>query len=243
MRIGIREQLAVVVLLCSLVPLAVLAITTWVNNHDFVVDITSRSLSLTASLKAAQIASDLLLIQSTCSTIVTRVLVQNALRNFYKGNGISQNWTNAETDVAGALASGGLSALLQVTIFSRNETGNRYGLLNVTADLTGAEINLPYEYDNGTTVKLGDPGLGFPEALYPNITYAKTSLPDPMDPSVNYTSVAAFSDFPMNVSSALFLGPVQINECNYKPNPHFSYPVLTFLFSVCISLHNFANCQ
>ena len=219
MRIGIREQLAGLVLLCSLVPLAVLAIATWVNNHDFVVDITSRSLSLTASLKAAQIAADLLLIQSTCSTIVTRVLVQNALRNFYKGNGI-QNWTNAETDVAGALASGGLSALLQVTIFSRNGTGNPWGLLNVTADLTNAEINLPYKYENGSSVKLGDPGLGYPEALYPNVTYGKTSTPDPMDPSVNLSSVAAFSDFPMNTSSALFLGPLQINECNYNPSSH-----------------------
>ena len=219
MRIGIREQLAVVVLLCSLVPLAVLAITTWVNNHDFVVDITSRSLSLTASLKAAQIASDLLLIQATCSTIVTRVLIQNAVRNFYKGNNTSQNWTNAQNDVAGALASGGLSALLQVTIFSRNETGSRFGVLNVTADLQDAEINLPYKYDNGTTVKLGDPGPGFPEALYPNITYTKTSLKDPMDESVNFTAVAAFADFPLNTTSALFLGPLQINDCKYNPTP------------------------
>jgi len=214
MRIGIREQLAVVVLLCSLVPLAVLAITTWVNNHDFVVDITSRSLSLTASLKAAQIAADLLLIQATCSTIVTRVLVQNALRNFYK-NGSAQNWTNAETDVAGALASGGLSALLQVKIFSRNETGDPGGLLNVTADLAGAEISLPYKYDNGTAVKLGDPGLGFPEALYPNVTYVKTLEQDPMDARENFTSISAFADFPLNTTSALFLGPIQINECKY----------------------------
>lgn len=36
MRIGIREQLAGLVLLCALVPLAILAITTWVNNHNFV---------------------------------------------------------------------------------------------------------------------------------------------------------------------------------------------------------------
>jgi osomolarity two-component system sensor histidine kinase SLN1 len=93
MRIGIREQFAAVVLVTALVPLMVLAIATWVNNHNFVTGITSQQLSLTASLKAAQIASDLLLIQSTCSTITTRILIQSALRNFYKGNSSTSNWT------------------------------------------------------------------------------------------------------------------------------------------------------
>lgn len=214
MRIGIREQLAGLVLLCSLVPLAVLAITTWVNNHNFVVDITSRSLTLTASLKAAQIASDLLLIQATCSTIVTRILLQNALKTFYKGNQTLQNWTAAQNDVAGGLASGGLSALLQVTIFSRNQTGNSAGLLNATADFGGlGGILLPNTYNNGTQVRLGDPGLGYPEALYPNISYTVSSDPDPMDPSVNLTLVSAFSDFPLNATSFLLLGPLQVNEC------------------------------
>jgi osomolarity two-component system sensor histidine kinase SLN1 len=170
MRIGIREQLAFVVLLTSLVPLAILAITTWVNNHNFVIDITSKSLSLTASLKAAQIASDLLLIQSTCSTIVTRVLIQNALKSFYKGNQTAMNWTTALNDVTGALASGGLSALLQVTVFSRNQTGSPFGLLNATADLGDSGIALPITYPNGSNVMLGDPGLGYPEALYPNVS-------------------------------------------------------------------------
>ena len=132
MRIGIREQLAFVVLLTSLIPLAILAIATWVNNYNFVVNVTSKSLSLTASLKAAQVASDLLLIQSTCSTIVTRVLLQDALKTYYRTYPAPMNWTAASNDVVGALASGGLSALLQVTVFSKNATGNGYGLLNAT---------------------------------------------------------------------------------------------------------------
>jgi osomolarity two-component system sensor histidine kinase SLN1 len=93
MRIGIREQFAAVVLITALVPLMVLAIATWINNHDFVTGITASQLSLTASLKAAQVASDLLLIQSTCTTITTRVVIQSALRNFYRGNATSTNWT------------------------------------------------------------------------------------------------------------------------------------------------------
>ncbi|KAH8599329.1 histidine kinase-group VI protein [Bisporella sp. PMI_857] len=212
MRIGIREQLAGLVLLGALIPLAVLSIASWINNHEFVVGITSKSLSLTASLKAAQVASDLLLIQSTCSTIVTRILIQSSLRSFYKGNQTSQNWTNAENDVLGALANGGLSSLLQVTIFSRNETGNRYGLLNVTAKLGSPGITLPTKYDNGTSYKLGDPGLGYPEALYPNITYNRTLQPDPMDSSVSLTTAWAFSDIQLNASSALILGPFQVND-------------------------------
>jgi osomolarity two-component system sensor histidine kinase SLN1 len=170
MRVGIREQLAAVVLLTSLIPLAVLAIATWVNNHNFVVGITSKSLQLTASLKAAQIASDLLLIESTCSTIVTRILLQNALRSFYKGNTTTANWAAANNDVTGALASGGLSSLLQVTIFSRNGTGNPFGILNATADLSQTPITLPYTSPNGSKVLLGDNGLGYPEALYPNVS-------------------------------------------------------------------------
>jgi osomolarity two-component system, sensor histidine kinase SLN1 len=113
MRIPIREQLAGFLLVSSLVPLAVLAIATWINNHNFVTGITSNSLSLTASLKATQIASDLLLIQATCATIVTRVLLQDALKAFYKGNTTEANWTRAHNDVKGALRSGGFSSLLQ----------------------------------------------------------------------------------------------------------------------------------
>ena len=113
MRIPIREQLAGVVLLTSLVPLAVLAIATWVNNHGFVTGITSQSLQLAASLKATQIASDILLIQSTCATLVTRILLQDALKSYYKGNQSSSNWENATEDIRGALASGGFSSLLQ----------------------------------------------------------------------------------------------------------------------------------
>jgi osomolarity two-component system sensor histidine kinase SLN1 len=210
MRIGIREQLGAVVLITALVPLAVLAIATWINNHNFVVNITSQSLTLTASLKAAQVASDLLLIQATCATIVTRILLQDAIRAFYRGNGTANNWTVASDDISSALASGGLSALLQVTVFSRNQTGDPYGILNATA--VAANIGLPYQYPNGTQVMLGDPGLGYPRALYPNITYNSTSEPNPGDPSINATQASAFLDFPLNSTSLLMLGPLQINN-------------------------------
>jgi osomolarity two-component system sensor histidine kinase SLN1 len=212
MRIGIREQFAGLVLLCSLVPLAVLAVAVWINNHNFVVDITSKSLALTASLKASQIASDLLLIESTCSTIVTRLLLQDAIRSFYRGNNTSDNWDAATADTLSALASGGLSDLLQVTIFSRNQTGDPNGLFHVTADLGASSIQLQSQYANGTHVTLGDPGIGYPPELYPNITYTATSNPDPLDPSTTLPITSAFTNFSLNATSSLVLGPLQINS-------------------------------
>lgn len=206
-------------------PLAVLAIATWVNNHKFVVNITSQSLTLTASLKASQIASDLTLIQSICSTIVTRILLQNALKSFYRGNQTLNNWTTATEDVTGALASGGLSALLQVTVFSRNGTGGASGLFNVTG--SAVTIQLPSTFPNGSAVMLGDQGPGYPPMLYPNITYTQTSSPDPADSSINGTIASAFADFPLNSTSFLLLGPLQVNNvCIYNTpfvvwaNPH-----------------------
>lgn len=57
-----------------------------------------------------------------------------------------------------------------------------------------------------------DSDLGYPTALYPNITYTQTDQPDPYDPSVNATEAAAFLDLPLNNTSELLLGPLQIND-------------------------------
>lgn len=173
----------------------------------------SQGLSLTASLKAAQVASDLLLIQSTCNTIVTRILVQQAMQRFYLGNTTEQNFARAATDVASALASGGQSSLLlQSIIYPRNDTGNTHGLLNVTGSAIGASIELPYKYANGSNVILGDPGMGFPPGLYPNLTYVTSAEPDPSDPTINATTVYASPDVILNATSALLLGPLQVNS-------------------------------
>ncbi|KAN0112682.1 hypothetical protein V8E51_005633 [Hyaloscypha variabilis] len=158
-----------------------------------------------AFAKASQIASDLLLIQATCSTIVTRILLQDALKAFYLGNTSDSNWVSALRDVNGALASGGFSSLVQTVVYSRNSTGSSpNGLLMATANTTG--IQLPDQYPNGTYAMLGDPGtLGYPTELYPNITYGITNTPDA-------TNATAFLDFPLNATSALVLGPLQIND-------------------------------
>jgi osomolarity two-component system sensor histidine kinase SLN1 len=37
-------------------------------------------------------------------------------------------------------------------------------------------------------------------------------VPDPMDPSINATAVYAFADTPLNQTSILVLGPMQVND-------------------------------
>ncbi|KAM0117116.1 Histidine kinase osmosensor [Aspergillus fumigatus] len=188
MRIPIAVQLGLLVLVTALVGLAVLSIAT-----------------LVAKIKARQIASNLQLLESTCKTIVTRLLIQGALGRFYNGNSSDSNWTSSVTDVQSALGSNNYMDLYQVIIFSRNGQGDRHGLLNVTAkDI--AEIALPYTHPDGTAVMLGEEGLGYPPALYPNLTYVAAS-----DGS-STTDVYAFSDYKLGLDTALLLGPLPINS-------------------------------
>jgi len=58
---------------------------------------------------------------------------------------------------------------------------------------------------------LGDPGLGYPPMLYPNLTYQPTTEVDPTDNTTNLTKVYAFPDLQLNASSVVFLGPLQVN--------------------------------
>jgi osomolarity two-component system, sensor histidine kinase SLN1 len=86
MRIGIREQLAALGLIVVLVGLAVVSIPTWLYVHDFITQVKTEGLAETASLKAAELSSHLILLQSTCSSITTRLIIQQALQSF-RANG------------------------------------------------------------------------------------------------------------------------------------------------------------
>ena len=85
MRLPIREQLGLLVLLCSLLALMVLAVATWTQNHGFVINIRLSALSLTASLKSAQVSSSLLLFETSVKAITTRIMIQNALERYNNG--------------------------------------------------------------------------------------------------------------------------------------------------------------
>ncbi|EXJ86282.1 hypothetical protein A1O1_06652 [Capronia coronata CBS 617.96] len=205
MRISIREQLGLLVLFCSLASLMVLALAVWFQNYNFIISIRLLSaLSLTASLKAAQLSSTLLLYISQVESVSTRVLIQSALSRYNSGNTSNENWARSQGDLEGALDSGAL--LVQAAVFPNAFNGNQTavnGLLNVTAaDLV---VKLPYSYPNGSAVYLGDPGLGYPPSLYPNLTYG-----DPA-PGTSYQSVS-YDGRTIEPGKPLFLGPLIVNE-------------------------------
>ncbi|KAI1439122.1 osmosensing histidine protein kinase SLN1 [Xylaria sp. CBS 124048] len=212
MRIAIREQLAALVLLVVLLALTIVSVPTWIYVRGFVVDVESGDLSLTASLKAAQIASQIQLIQTTCMGIATRLLVQGSFLTFYRGNNTTENWLVAEQDLQTALNAGGASNLLQAKLFSRNETGDPNGLANVTAAQI-SDILLPYKAPDGSPVFLGNTTLGYPPSLYPNITYYTTQDPDPLDPGQTVVVARPFPDIPIDGDvDGLLLGPLVINQ-------------------------------
>jgi osomolarity two-component system, sensor histidine kinase SLN1 len=212
MRIAIREQLAALVLLAVLIALTIVSVPTWIYVHNFVIGVKSDGLALTASLKAAQIASQIELIQTTCSTISTRLLVQSSFLQFYRGNHSAENWTVAIKDLQTALNSGGASNLLQAKLFSRNQTGDPNGLANVTATNL-PQIPLPYKTPDGSDVYLGNTTFGYPPSLYPNITYYNTSDPDPFDPNITFVVARPFPDIRIDSSvGGLMLGPLIIND-------------------------------
>ena len=108
MRIPIREQLALLILLSALIGLAVISIATWISNHQFVLSICSSRLSLTASLKAAQLASNLDLMQTTATLLTTRIIIQGALERYnWFGNNTDSNWSSAKSDMQAAVGNGG----------------------------------------------------------------------------------------------------------------------------------------
>ncbi|KAE8153564.1 hypothetical protein BDV25DRAFT_149091 [Aspergillus avenaceus] len=203
MRIPIAVQLGLLVLLTALVGIVVLAIATWTTTFDFVVDVESKSLELIATIKASQIATSLELLEVTCKTITTRILVQAALQRYYSGNTSEANWATSITDVQSALGSWGYLSTYQAVLFSKNGQGGRERLLSLTSDSI-PEITLPYTYANGTSVKLGEAGPGYPSMLYPNLTYT--------DSSKGALTVNAFPDYTLDLKSALLLGPLGINN-------------------------------
>ncbi|UZP35904.1 hypothetical protein NXS19_003720 [Fusarium pseudograminearum] len=167
MRIAIREQLAALVLLAVLVSLAIVSIPTWIYVNRFVVDIERDGLQLTASLKASRISAELDLIETIAMTISSRILVQNALTNYY--NTGRNEWEDAREDLESALSVSTASGLLQIRLFSRNNTKTKGGvLLNVTS-LSVPEIKLPYKDSEGSNVRLGNSDLGYPQACSPTL--------------------------------------------------------------------------
>lgn len=216
MRIAIREQLAALVILAVLVALAVVSIPVWIYVNDFVVQVETDGLALTASLKAARIASEIELVQTTCFTLASRILVQDALINFYNGNSSTTGdpFVAAREDLESALSSRGLSNVLQARLYSRNSTGNKYGLLNTT-DAT-QPIRLPGVRPNGSAIYLGDKDeYGYPPALFPNVTYVDLKRNNSYMPGTPAFAAEAFDGVSLgngSDGSGVLLGPLVVNS-------------------------------
>lgn len=214
MRIAIREQLAALVLVAVLVALAIISIPVWIYVNNFVIRVETDDLALTASLKSAQVSSEIELVQTACNSISTRLLLQAAFRSYYAGNDTQENWSRASVDLQSALNSGpdGSSNLLQARLYSRNETGSANGLVNVTGDNLSSVV-LPYKALNGSDILLGDTDLGYPPALYPNITYYASKEADPLNPAQTAVIARPFPDIRIDSrTNGLVLGPLVVNE-------------------------------
>ena len=164
------------------------------------VDIRSSGLSLTASLKAAQISRNLLLLQSTAQTVTTRVLIQSALRRYLNGNNTEANWSAAGADLQAAL-SGGTILLIQAKIFPPSGDGpaGSHSLLNITSSDPRALSTLPTANNDGPV---------YPPVLYPNLTYVNLD-----DAGLAAGSVASvFDNRTIDQNSTLLLGPLLLNS-------------------------------
>ncbi|TWU73118.1 Histidine kinase [Metarhizium rileyi] len=215
MRLSIREQLAALVIFTVLIALAVVSVPTWLFVHTFVTGVGCSGLSLTASLKAARIDSELNLLQSISQTVATRVLLQQAFVNFYNDNE-TDPFAAARLDLESAMSTNRFTGLLQARLYSRNHTGaDTGGLLNVTGNGVGNQtdnIQLPYLTPNGSKVNLSDTGYGYPPTLYPNITYEKLGYPNPYQPSTPAFGANAFPGVRLSDNGGLLLGPLMVNE-------------------------------
>ncbi|KAF2139923.1 uncharacterized protein K452DRAFT_327849 [Aplosporella prunicola CBS 121167] len=213
MRISIREQLGALVLLTSLVALAVISVATWVTNYNFVLDIRASRLSLAASLKAAQLASNLLLMQSSARAATSRVLIQKALYAYNNGNETfraNTNWTQSTNDLAAAFSGGqSTNLLLQAQIWPKTYTGPaaNASVIQATGSEVTGNIPLPLWYDNGTRANLGEEGLGYPPNLYPNMTFSSVALNDTFS-----EVVANYDGTTLTETGTLLLGPWEINS-------------------------------
>ncbi|KAK8228912.1 hypothetical protein HDK90DRAFT_340402 [Phyllosticta capitalensis] len=211
MRIPIREQLGLLTLMTCLIGLAVISIATWVTNHSFVLDIRASRLTLTASLKATQLASNLLLMQSLASGVASRIVIQDSLKRYNEASAADRtdfDWANASTDLQ-AVFDGGTNLLLQAQIWPKTYDGPapNNSVIHATATAVNGSLPLPLQSANGSSVHLGDSGQGYPFMLYPNLTFSTQKLRDGYD-----LTVANYEGQSLNNTGSLFLGPWELNS-------------------------------
>ncbi|KAF2820642.1 hypothetical protein CC86DRAFT_116208 [Ophiobolus disseminans] len=205
MRIPIREQLGCLVLLASMIGLAVIAIATWVTNHSFVLGIRSTRLTLTASLKSAQLSSNLALMQILVLQAANRLSPQAALQRYNAGNSSIENWSRTVEDFDAVFSGDAATRVaIQAKMYRANTTD--FSVFNRTA-YTVSDVVLPILTPDGRNATLGDPLHGFIPELYPQFEVIPTRVND------------TFSEWrgeyrgrSINKSSYLLSGPYRVNS-------------------------------
>lgn len=162
-------------------------------------------LTLTASLKSAQISSNLLLMQYTVRQTANRLAIQSALQRYKVGNDTDQNWSRSRDDLAAVFTGDGQNFLtVQAQIYPANSSA--FSVLNATAD---AFVNqqLPYLSADGTPATMGDNATGFVPELYPKFE----TIQVPINGTTNQT-FASFGGRTIDKDHYLVSGPYRVNS-------------------------------
>lgn len=85
-RLHIREQLCLLIAFTTLSSLAILAASVWIQTHHFMQEARADTLSITANLKATQIAQAISLFRDAVRSISTRENLQSYVRAYNDGN-------------------------------------------------------------------------------------------------------------------------------------------------------------
>ncbi|KIW90981.1 uncharacterized protein Z519_08764 [Cladophialophora bantiana CBS 173.52] len=205
-RLHIREQLCLVIGMTSLLSLTILAVSIWVQTVHHLNSAKWETLMVTANLKATQVAQDISLMGTSVQSIATRDILQDLLRDFNNGNHTQDLYDAIQSNLQDALSGGSDDAvLLQAAIFPRAPRPDQGGraLTGATGRGAARKIVLPFTYQNGSAVLLGDSGSGFPPQLYPNLTYGD-ELSNPI--------FAIYEDKLLYNNSTLFLGPLFLHS-------------------------------
>ena len=194
------------VMVPSLLALMILSASIWVQAYDFITEVRSKTLSVTAALKATHISQNIALYRDFARAVSTRNNIQSFLNQFNEGNE-TQLLRNALQDELRDSLSGALddTLLLQAVIYPRSsqQSGLRSAVVNATGESAMGAVLLPYDHTNGTPAYLGNPINGYPKRLYPNLTWTDDS---DIGPQVLY------GQRQLNYSSTLVLGPLYLDN-------------------------------
>jgi osomolarity two-component system sensor histidine kinase SLN1 len=166
----------------------------------------STRLTLTASLKAAQLSSNLALMEILVQQAANRLSPQSALNRYYtQGNNTVQNWARVEEDYD-AIFSG--DARTRVAIQARIYVDNSSDvvLFSRTA-MTMMDVVLPILRSDGTNATLGDPEYGFIPELYPKFSVETIPYNATFD-----SYKAHYEGRTIDNTTYLFSGPYRVNE-------------------------------